>query len=106
MCTPDSHSLKQFASQAFSPQYSKNDYGKFTANQATGPPDVIGLCNADAHAWLPTVDCKMVDCYLDVYFDNKVIPSSIKIWVTFRSKNSIKDIELFHPDNSSTLLGN
>ena len=102
MCEPQHNSFKQYAITAYSPQDVERFY---TASRATGPPDVVSFCKPDQNAWLPVNDCGDEGCYLEVSFENVVIATSIKIWVTYIPKDSIKNIKLFHSDNTTTFLG-
>ena len=104
-CDPENRMLKQYASSASSPNENKKSREDLSPSRATGPPDVLSVCNADPHAWLRKDSCKEPNCYLELSFNKVVIPTAIKIWVTYNPKDAIKDIQLFHTDGNTTSLG-
>lgn len=104
-CDSNHGTLKQYASKASSPKDVVTSEPDYSPSRAVGPPDVLELCRADPYAWLRKVTCSEPNCYLEVSFEKVVIPTAIKIWVTYNSKDSIKDIKLIHTDGSSTSLG-
>ncbi|XP_057305554.1 pappalysin-1-like isoform X2 [Hydractinia symbiolongicarpus] len=104
-CNPSENTLKQYASHAYSPQDITQP--NYRSGKALGPPDVVDTCTIaeTTQAWSPVNGCGTKDCMLEVSFEKIVVATGIKIWVTYNSKDSIKDIQLVHPDTTSTSLG-
>ena len=105
-CELSSRTLGQFATSADSPR-PKKPSGVWAPYQAKGAPDVQLSCLADSRVWLADhlsqLSCD--DCYIDLGFDKAVVPTAIKIWVSYKSKSSLKDIQLMHKDKTTTSLG-
>ena len=54
----------------------------------------------DSNAWM-----SKDGGYLEVSFEKVVVPSAVKVWVTYNSKDAIQDIRLYHPDGNFTSIG-
>nr|XP_039270265.1 pappalysin-1-like [Styela clava] len=85
---------------------------RWSAEQATGPPDQEACTLRGMHFWMPPDTTTLDDdcgarCSLEVDFKESVIPSTIRIWVTFGTEDGdgIKSIELIHhEDNTVTTI--
>ncbi|XP_074655680.1 pappalysin-1-like [Tubulanus polymorphus] len=91
-------SLVQFASRAVSPNYFRGHHD-YSPVQATGGPDAEE-CGLSANTWAPaSMEC-LDDCYIDLFFEYKVIPHR-----TLGAKNGVKDVVLYLADGSKHHLG-
>lgn len=95
--------LRQFAVTAFSPITPKHEESQ-VPRQAVGPPDAK-RCFTDSLVWVPDLSSNVETGFIDLGFEKEVIPSAIKIWVTYNFDKGTIDIELLHVDNSITSLG-
>lgn len=104
-CYGEGKKLKQYVSRAFSPLDKEAKARPQTSKELIGIPDSANLCEIDANAWFPLYRCNIEDCYADVYFERKVIPTEIKIWVINEAEDSIRNIQLVYSDNTTSSLG-
>ncbi len=104
-CYLNGMKLRQYAFTASSPI--KFGHSRIWApEQATGPPDAV-KCLPYENIWVPdqVSVCSPQNCFIDLGFEQAVIPSEIKVWVTYNLANGLSNIELLHVDGSVTSLG-
>eukprot|EP00794_Sanderia_malayensis_P010275 gene10275-11330_t len=97
--------LCQYALTAFSP-VKPGESRIWAPEQATGPPDAE-KCSHSKNAWVQYREktCTLKTCFIELGFQQAVIPSEIKVWVRSIPSNSQIDIELLHVDGTMTSLG-
>ena len=104
LCDWQDTTLKQFAMSAFSDSVSLES-GIFAPHQATGPPDAK-KCLADIYAFMRVdIQSTTPNVLLELVFEKEVVPTGIKIWVTYNRDGGPLYLELLHVDNSITYLG-
>ena len=104
LCDWQDTTLKQFAIAAYSGS-ELLEAGHFPPHQAVGPPDAR-KCNIDAYVFM-NMDMQSTTstAVLELVFEKEVVPTGIKIWITYSRDRIPFDLELLHVDKSITYLG-
>ena len=98
----DNSIFQQYAVTVWSPNLVKPT-GNWAPHQAIGAPDAQP-CSLSPKAWLPeSRTCP--ECYIEVGFKKAVAPSLLSIWVPWRPKDGISDIQLIFTDKTEESLG-
>ncbi|XP_067139979.1 pappalysin-1-like [Centruroides vittatus] len=98
-CTKDLE-LIQFAQKA---EASSSFPDFWLPSQATGPPDAQ-ICVIDDKVWIPYSHNRYEDYELILSFEYPVIPSLLSIWITWKAKHDLKEIEIIFTDGSNIIL--
>lgn len=104
LCDWQDATLKQFAISAYSDSVSLESSNN-APHQATGPPDAK-TCKHNPYTFTPEGrQSTPQNTLLELVFEKEVVPTGIKIWVTYNVDRIPLHLELLHVDNSITYLG-
>lgn len=98
--------FQQYAVSAHSPVPAKPN-GYWAPHQAIGAPDAEP-CYPNPQAWTPLTQAKVLcpECFIELGFKEAVVPTSLSVWVTYRPKDGIRNIQLFFTDGTNASIGN
>ena len=106
LCNWRDTTLEQFAMSAYG-EYLELESGIYSAHQATGPPDAE-KCEMNPYTFMPMPMDRystILSTSLELVFEQEVVPTGIKIWVTYNRDKIPLHLELLHVDNSITYMG-
>ncbi|XP_064470834.1 pappalysin-1-like isoform X2 [Ornithodoros turicata] len=90
-CESD-RSLLQYGRRASDGKGQRDTWG---ADQANGPPDAEP-CLPSYNAWL----CEDDNCSLTLELEHPVVPSALSVWVTWGSRDGLRQVDLIYADDS------